>query len=108
MLVAGDEQAECASRQKRLRTPEVRQHDFAVCTAAGGLRLALAQKYAEKHGAFGNKKDFQFLWVTDFPMFEWDEQEKRWAAAHHPFTSPHEEDMDKLESRSRGRPRACL
>jgi len=41
---------------------------------------------------------FHFLWVTDFPMFEYDESEKRWNAAHHPFTSPHEEDMDKLES----------
>ena len=64
----------------------------------GLLRLDLAQKYADKHGAYKNKKDFQFLWVTDFPMFEWDDQEKRWAAAHHPFTSPHEQDMDKLES----------
>jgi aspartyl-tRNA synthetase len=65
--------------------------------AAGQLRLALAQKYAAKHGAF-NKKDYRFLWVTDFPMFEWDETEQRWNAAHHPFTSPHDDDMDKLES----------
>ena len=82
--------------------PEVKQHDRAVYTAAGLLRLALAQKYADKHGAFkktGNPEhDFRFLWVTDFPMFEWDEEGQRWAAAHHPFTSPHEPDMDKLES----------
>ena len=82
--------------------PEVKQHDHAVYTAAGLLRIALAQKYADRHGAFkktGNpEKDFRFLWVTDFPMFEWDEEGKRWAAAHHPFTSPHERDMDKLES----------
>ncbi|HSY65667.1 MAG TPA: aspartate--tRNA ligase [Terriglobales bacterium] len=82
--------------------PEVKQHDHAVYTAAGLLRLALAQKYAERHGAFKKSgdpaKDFRFLWVTDFPMFEWDEEGKRWAAAHHPFTSPHEHDMDKLES----------
>ncbi len=64
---------------------------------AGQLRLALGQKYAAKHGAF-DKKDYRFLWVTDFPMFEWDETEQRWNAAHHPFTSPHEDDMDKLES----------
>jgi aspartyl-tRNA synthetase len=66
------------------------------------LRLALAQKYSEKHGIFKKTgdatKDFRFLWVTNFPMFEWDEGEKVWNAAHHPFTSPHEEDMAKLES----------
>ncbi len=82
--------------------PEVKQHDHAVYTAAGLLRIALAQKYAERHGAFKKSgdpaKDFRFLWVTDFPMFEWDEDGKRWAAAHHPFTSPHEHDLDKLES----------
>jgi aspartyl-tRNA synthetase len=77
--------------------PEVKQHDHAVYTSAGLLRVALAQKYAAKHGAFV-RGDFRFLWVTDFPMFEWDEEGKRWAAAHHPFTSPHERDMEKLES----------
>ena len=68
--------------------------------AAGALRIALAQKFGDKHNAFagerGNASSYQFLWVTDFPMFEWDDDEKRWAAAHHPFTSPHERDMDKL------------
>jgi len=82
--------------------PEVKQHDQAVYTAAGLLRLALAQKYAERHRAFERTgdpaTDFRFLWVTDFPMFEYDEEGQRWAAAHHPFTSPHEQDMDKLES----------
>ena len=82
--------------------PEVKQHDHAVYTSAGLLRVALAQKYAAKHGAFAKTgdpaKDYRFLWVTDFPMFEYDEEGQRWAAAHHPFTSPHEQDMDKLES----------
>ncbi len=82
--------------------PEVKQHDHAVYTSAGLLRLALAQKYADRHGAFHKTgdpaTDYRFLWVTDFPMFEYDEEGQRWAAAHHPFTSPHEHDMDKLES----------
>jgi aspartyl-tRNA synthetase len=82
--------------------PEVKQHDHAVYNAAGLLRIALAQKYAAKHNLFvktGNPAtDYRFLWVTDFPMFEYDEEGQRWAAAHHPFTSPHEHDMDKLES----------
>jgi aspartyl-tRNA synthetase len=68
-----------------------------VYEGAGQVRLALAQKFADRHGAF-KKRDFRFLWVTDFPMFEWDEEEGRWNAAHHPFTSPHEDDMDRLES----------
>jgi len=82
--------------------PEVKQHDHAVYTSAGLLRVALGQKYADRHGAFKKtgapQQDYRFLWVTDFPMFEYDEEGKRWAAAHHPFTSPHERDMDKLES----------
>jgi aspartyl-tRNA synthetase len=77
--------------------PEVKQHDHAVYTSAGLMRVAMAQRYAAKHGLF-TAGDFRFLWVTDFPMFEWDEDGKRWAAAHHPFTSPHDRDMDKLES----------
>jgi aspartyl-tRNA synthetase len=68
---------------------------------AGQVRLALAQKFSERHQLFqrkGSAADYKFLWVTDFPMFEWDETEQRWNAAHHPFTSPHEQDMAKLES----------
>ena len=62
----------------------------------GQLRLDLAKKYAEKHGLFtqtGAAADFKFLWVTDFPMYEWNEEHKTWDAAHHPFTSPHEDDI---------------
>ena len=79
--------------QKRKVTPA----ELAVYASAGLLRVALGQKYAAKHGLF-KRGDFRFLWVTNFPMFEYDETERRWVAAHHPFTSPHEEDMDKLES----------
>src|SRR5215813_7415046 len=71
--------------------------DYGVLMAAGGFRVELARKYAERHLAF-RQGGFHFTWITDFPMFEYDETEKRWNAAHHPFTSPHEHDMDKLES----------
>jgi aspartyl-tRNA synthetase len=68
----------------------------------GLLRLDLAQKYQEKHRAYRRTgdpaKDFRFLWVNNFPMFEWDDHEKQWMAAHHPFTSPHEEHMGLLET----------
>ncbi|HKR29833.1 MAG TPA: aspartate--tRNA ligase [Terriglobales bacterium] len=89
-------------------TIAMRKAAEAVYTSAGALRLALAQKYKEKHGAFAKKgtaEDFRFLWVTDFPMFEYDDREGRWNAAHHPFTSPHEEDFGKLLS-DRGAVRA--
>ena len=83
---------------KRKVTPA----ELAIYASAGLLRVALAQKYADRHGIFKKSgdpnKDFRFLWVTNFPMFEYDENERRWVAAHHPFTSPHEEDMDKLET----------
>ena len=73
-----------------------------LCKVAGAYRLRLGDKYHEKHGAFHRtgdpSTDFRFLWVTDFPMFEWDKDEKRWNPAHHPFTSLHEEDMAKLEA----------
>ena len=73
-----------------------------LCKVAGAYRLRLGDKYHEKHGAFNRTgdpaTDFRFLWVTDFPMFEWDKDEKRWNPAHHPFTSLHEEDMAKLEA----------
>ncbi|MBZ5646064.1 MAG: aspartate--tRNA ligase [Acidobacteriia bacterium] len=78
----------------------LRKAAMAVYTSAGGFRLDLARKYAERHGAFaGDRKDpnsYEFLWVTGFPMFEWDENEHRWNAAHHPFTSPFEQDMEKV------------
>lgn len=41
---------------------------------------------------------FRFVWITDFPLFEWDEDEKRWCAVHHPFTAPMDEDVAYVES----------
>ncbi len=84
------------------RTEGAEQTAQHFCEKCGFLRQDLAQKYASKHRAFEKTgdpaKDFRFLWVSDFPMFEWDNGEKRWNPAHHPFTSLHEEDMAKLEA----------
>ncbi|MGH9669296.1 MAG: aspartate--tRNA ligase, partial [Terriglobales bacterium] len=98
VLVAGSMKPEEHKSEGGVK-PEVKQHDYAVSTAAGALRMALAQKYAERHKLFA-ARDFRWLWVTDFPMFEWDAPGERWAAAHHPFTSPHEKDLEagKLEA----------
>jgi aspartyl-tRNA synthetase len=99
VLVAGSAQAgpQTAMPAHRKVTPA----ELAIYASAGLLRLALAQKYADRHGIFRKTgdpaKDYRFLWVTNFPMFEWDESEKQWMAAHHPFTSPHEQDMTLLE-----------
>jgi aspartyl-tRNA synthetase len=103
VLVAGSSQAGSPhANAPAAANKKVTPQELAIYASAGTLRLALAQKYAERHGIFKKTgdaaKDFRFLWVTNFPMFEWDEGEKTWNAAHHPFTSPHEEDMAKLES----------
>jgi aspartyl-tRNA synthetase len=87
VLVAGPAQQEATATRP----------DYAVFMAAGQFRVELARKYADRHHAF-HQGGFHMLWVTDFAMFEYDATEKRWNAAHHPFTSPHEQDMDKLES----------
>lgn len=64
-----------------------------VFAALGALRLAVANKC----GLIDPDK-FNFLWVTDFPFFEYSEEEGRWMAMHHPFTMPRAEDLDKVES----------
>ena len=64
-----------------------------VFAALGALRLAVANKC----GLIDPDK-FNFLWVTDFPFFEYSEEEDRWMAMHHPFTMPRAEDLDKVES----------
>src|SRR5712692_5005487 len=106
VIVAGSAQTVSAQTEAQTAVPvpphrKVTPQELAIYASAGLLRLALAQKYAERHGIFKKtgdpEKDFRFLWVTNFPMFEWDEGEKQWNAAHHPFTSPHEEDMSLLE-----------
>ena len=78
-------------------TPAKWNHDPQwIWKRVGALRLQLGQKFADKHGRYaktGTEADYKFLWVTDFPMYEWDEEAKVWQAAHHPFTSPHEDDI---------------
>src|SRR5262249_19742754 len=64
-----------------------------VSDVLGGLRLHLRSKEN-----LIDTTRYNFLWVTDFPMFEWDEKARRYNAMHHPFTSPLDEDFDKLET----------
>ena len=59
----------------------------------GQLRLAIARKEN-----LLSPEEFKFLWVTDFPLLEYHEEDGRWYSMHHPFTSPRDEDVDRLES----------
>ena len=67
--------------------------DEVVFAALGALRCEVARQLN-----ILDPKDFKFLWVTEFPMFEYSEEEGRYVAMHHPFTAPMDEDLDKLES----------
>ncbi len=64
-----------------------------VYAALGALRLAVAKKFE-----LFDPDQFNFLWVTDFPLFEYDKEEQRYVAVHHPFTMPKDEDIDKVET----------
>jgi len=64
-----------------------------VNAALGNLRVKLAERFD-----LIPKDVFAPLWVTDFPLLEWDEEEKRWVARHHPFTSPKEGHFDLLKT----------
>ncbi|HCC57080.1 MAG TPA: aspartate--tRNA ligase [Solibacterales bacterium] len=77
--------------------PAGQRPEETVYQACGQLRLHLAQKYNERHQLLDPQK-FEFLWVTDFPMFEWHDEDERWVAAHHPFTSVLDEDLEKLST----------
>jgi len=92
------------------------EREINVYSAAGNFRSELAKKYAERHGAFAvtekvvreaaeqsgaaidGAQAFQPIWITDFPMFEYDLALAKWMPAHHPFTAPHEADMANLVS----------
>jgi len=114
VIVAGDSTAHIHASDTK--TPgRLSEREIAVYSAAGNLRVELGKKYAERHSAFAVTEQvvgsqerekgtidgaaaFRPIWVTDFPMFEFDEEARKWLPAHHPFTSPHEEDMDRLIS----------
>ncbi|MGH9853929.1 MAG: amino acid--tRNA ligase-related protein, partial [Blastocatellia bacterium] len=64
-----------------------------VCNALGQARLEIGRREN-----LINEDEYRLLWVVNFPMFEYHEDDKRWYAMHHPFTSPVDEDLDKLES----------
>ena len=64
-----------------------------VWDVLGALRLHLAKSLD-----LLKKDDFRFLWVTEFPLLEWSEEQNRFVAMHHPFTMPMEEDLDKIDS----------
>lgn len=67
--------------------------DSIVFDALGALRLEMAKRLE-----LTDKEDYKFLWVTEFPLFEYDEEESRYVAKHHPFTRPMTEDIELLET----------
>ena len=71
----------------------VADNESAVNTALSALRIEIA-----KERNLIDKDKFELVWITEFPLFEYSEEEERYVAKHHPFTSPIDEDMDKLES----------
>ncbi len=64
-----------------------------ACDSLGRLRLHIGEKCD-----LIDKSRYNFLWVIDFPLLEWDKEEKRWGAMHHPFTAPLDEDLALLDS----------
>jgi aspartyl-tRNA synthetase len=65
-----------------------------VFQSLGALRLELAKKFE----LIKDKNEFNFTWITEFPLFEYSEEENRYMACHHPFTAPMDEDIEMIES----------
>jgi aspartyl-tRNA synthetase len=76
-------------------------NDLIVVAAGRDIREAMGavrNYFGMEVLKLADPNDYKFAWVVDFPSFLWDEEEKRWAANHHPFTAPKDEDLHKLES----------
>jgi aspartyl-tRNA synthetase len=118
IIVAGDP-AHAVKASDTKFPGRLSEREINVYMAAGNFRTELAKKYAEKHGAFATTDEavreaaapapkggekipvsavgaFQPIWIVDFPMFEYDLATTKWVPAHHPFTAPHEADMNNL------------
>ena len=67
--------------------------DKVVFDSLGALRLELSKRLE-----LTSPDNYSFLWITEFPMLEWDEEENRYVAVHHPFTAPMDEDLDLIDS----------
>jgi aspartyl-tRNA synthetase len=90
---------------------EIAAMDQAFSSEVGDLLLFIADKPKIVNDSLGklrnhlagirgllDKDTFNFVWITDFPLLEWDYEEKRWSAVHHPFTAPMDEDLEYIES----------
>ena len=72
----------------------VADKDSVVLQSLGALRLELAKQF----DLIKDKNEFNFTWITEFPFFEYSEEEERFKACHHPFTAPMDEDLEFVES----------
>ncbi|AIY80564.1 aspartate--tRNA ligase [Clostridium botulinum 202F] len=72
----------------------VADKESVVFQSLGALRLEFAKQFE----LIKDKNEFNFTWITEFPLFEYSEEEERYTACHHPFTAPMEEDLEFLES----------
>lgn len=92
-----DEIVEKLTRRMELEDGDVllfaADKDTVVFNTLGGIRLYLADKYN-----LYDKNSYDILWIVDFPMFEYSEEEGRYVAMHHPFTAPKDEDLYLLDS----------
>ena len=115
IIVAGDPAHPVTASDTKI-PGRLSEREINVYSAAGNFRTELARKYADRHGAFRTTEEtvqqaaslsgeehhvdgsaaFQPIWITDFPMFEYDAAIAKWMPAHHPFTAPHEADMANL------------